>query len=64
MEAMDDRSDILMLRGVAALCPDCAGERVFVPVDGDAYCCTSCAAGVLLLLEADRTEPRPSRQVA
>jgi hypothetical protein len=53
---MSDRSDLLMLCGVAATCADCGDERVFVPVDTDdtrggpgAYCCTSCDAAVFLL---------------
>jgi hypothetical protein len=42
-----------MLTGVARGCPDCQGERIFVPVDdcdGDVceYCCTSCGAAVLI----------------
>lgn len=58
-------SDILMLSGVAAFCVDCAGERIFVPVDddcadgrpGDAceFCCTSCDAAVFLLEVLENT---------
>lgn len=56
MNPMDDRSDILMLRGIVALCPDCSDERVFVPVDSAAYCCTSCDAAVLMLEPVGVTE--------
>jgi hypothetical protein len=49
---MNDSADILMLHGVARDCPDCAGERIFVPVDdtGDEtseLCCTDCGAALL-----------------
>lgn len=43
-----------MLTGLARGCPDCHGERLFVPVEscdgGDVceYCCTSCGAAVLI----------------
>ncbi|CAA9356865.1 MAG: hypothetical protein AVDCRST_MAG72-1866 [uncultured Nocardioidaceae bacterium] len=60
---MDDRSDFLMLRAVAALCPDCTDERVFVPVDSDSYCCTTCDAAVLLL-DVVESAGRPARRVA
>lgn len=47
------RADLLMLSGVLATCADCAGERLFVPVDdagpGGEFCCTSCDAAVFLL---------------
>jgi hypothetical protein len=49
---MNDSADLLMLHGVARDCPDCGGERVFVPVD-DAepdraeLCCTDCGAALV-----------------
>ena len=66
---MDNMSDVLMLSGVAAVCVDCGGERIFVPVDeasfGDGpstgsgqpceFCCTSCDAAVFRLELIDRT---------
>lgn len=51
---MDNRVDLLLLESVVAVCADCAGERIFVPVDeccgGGAceYCCTTCGAAVLI----------------
>jgi hypothetical protein len=50
---MDDRVDMLLLKGVARPCPDCAEERLFVPADLDRaeqgeYCCTWCGAGLLI----------------
>ena len=51
---MDNAADLLMLRGVVRPCPDCANDRIFVPVaddcDRDAceFCCTSCGAAVLI----------------
>lgn len=50
---MDHSADMLMLRGVARPCPDCAEERLFVPADHDRvdtgeYCCTWCGAGLLI----------------
>lgn len=49
---MENASDLLMLQAVSATCGDCAGERVFVPVE-DGYpgefCCTSCDGAVFLL---------------
>jgi hypothetical protein len=49
---MNDSADILMLHGVARDCPDCVGERIFVPVDETGLdscelCCTDCGAAVL-----------------
>jgi len=50
-----NRSDILMLSGVVAMCADCDAEAIFVPVDegcdvdGCEFCCTSCDAAVFLL---------------
>jgi hypothetical protein len=50
---MSDPAEVLMLTGVARACPDCRGERIFVPAeacDGDTceYCCTSCGAAVMI----------------
>ncbi len=64
---MSDRSDLLMLSGVAVDCVDCGDERVFVPVDDagpGAYCCTSCDAGVFLLPVVDPALHRGSTRVA
>lgn len=63
---MDNAADLLMLSGVVRPCPDCADERIFVPVledcDRDAceFCCTSCGAAVLIdpVLEAAVTVRR------
>jgi uncharacterized protein (DUF983 family) len=54
-----DGVDMLVLKGVARPCPDCAEERLFVPADADLagaaeasagteYCCTWCGAGLLI----------------
>ena len=53
MSVMDDSVDMLLLKGVARPCPDCAEERLFVPADLDRpdiaeYCCTWCGAGLLI----------------
>ena len=61
---MENRSDILMLSGVVALCEDCGAKRIFVPVeDGCEFCCTTCDAAVFLLEVLDNTGT-PHRQVA
>ena len=45
-----ETSEVLMLRGTVAWCPDCGDERVLVPADGpDGLCCTSCDAAVFVL---------------
>jgi hypothetical protein len=43
--------EVLMLRGVAGHCPDCAEERILLPVDDDCFefCCTDCDAAVLMV---------------
>jgi len=41
-----DRSQMLMLRGQVALCPDCGDDRVMVPVGEGELCCTTCDAAV------------------
>ena len=48
-----------MLRGVMADCPDCAGERILLPVDDDGFefCCTDCDAAVLVV---EVLEPGPA----
>ena len=55
---MFDSADLLMLHGVARDCPDCGGERVFLPVDeagaeASELCCTDCGAALIadLVLE-------------
>ena len=56
-----ENSEILMRNGVVAFCADCAGERLFVPVedgcasDGCEFCCTSCDAAVFLLEVVENT---------
>jgi hypothetical protein len=50
---MSDPAEVLMLTGVSRACPDCDGERMFVPAqacDGDMcdYCCTACGAAVMI----------------
>jgi hypothetical protein len=65
MAGMDHGVDILLLKGVARPCPDCAEERLFVPADLDRhdvgeYCCTWCGAGLLIdPAIADGQTPRP-----
>jgi hypothetical protein len=67
VEVMENKADLLMLRGVLAGCADCGDERVFVPADlGDPageYCCTSCDAAVFLVtvLTVDRARRRRDR---
>ena len=49
---MENQSDLLMLRGESATCTQCAGEAIFVPVEGGfpgEFCCTSCDAAVVLM---------------
>ena len=48
-----------MLRGVIGRCPDCAGERILLPVDDDGFefCCTDCDAAVLVV---EVQEPGPA----
>lgn len=64
-----ENSEILMRSGVTAVCADCGGERLFVPVDdgcdfdGCEFCCTSCDAAVFLLDVLDNTG-QPHRRVA
>jgi hypothetical protein len=44
-----DRSDqVLMIGGITGPCPDCAGERLLVPIGGAGaeFCCTDCDAAV------------------
>ena len=59
---MNDSADILMLHGVARDCPDCGGERIFVPVeeastDAVELCCTDCGAALIadVALDYQRT---------
>ena len=68
MARMDHGLDMLLLKGVARPCPDCAEERLFVPADLDRpdiaeYCCTWCGAG--LLIDPSMADGRPpNREVA
>lgn len=70
-----DKSDVLMLTGTVAQCPDCGDERILVPVDfaggvdeldgpggadTAAFCCTTCDAAVVVLDEVDATSRRVS----
>lgn len=48
---MRDPAQILMLSGVARVCPDCLDQRLFVPTDecegeGCEFACTSCGAAL------------------
>lgn len=58
---MENKSQVLMLAGVTAFCPDCGAESIFVPVedgcevDGCELCCTACDAAVFLLEVLDNT---------
>ena len=58
------RADLLMLSAVLATCADCAGERLFVPVEdagaGGEFCCTACDAAVFLLATTPRLPRRDS----
>jgi hypothetical protein len=50
---MSEPAEVLMLTGVVRPCPDCHGERIFMPAeacDGDVcdYCCTTCGAAVMI----------------
>ena len=51
--------EVLMLRGLVGLCPDCQDERILLPVDdaGFELCCTDCDAAVVLPQEAGWTVP-------
>ena len=66
---MENRADILMVSGVVAVCADCGGDRIFVPVEdgGDLgtceFCCTTCDAAVFLLEVLDNTGA-PHRRAA
>ncbi len=44
-----ESSQVLMLHGTVAWCPDCADECVLVPTEvlGD-FCCTACDAAVFV----------------
>jgi hypothetical protein len=49
MEALETRTDLMLLSGVLAVCSDCAGEQILIPVDNsDEFCCTLCDAAVFL----------------
>jgi hypothetical protein len=65
---MNEKVDMLLLRGVARPCPDCAEERLFVPADLEQadygeFCCTWCGAG-LLIDPAHVSRKAPVRDVA
>ena len=62
---MENASELLMLRGVWALCADCDGEQVFLPIETGEFCCTGCDAAVFLLEVLDNTGSRlAAREVA
>lgn len=51
--AMSDFAEVLMLSGVAHICPDCLEQRIFVPadecdIDRCEFCCTSCGAAIVI----------------
>jgi hypothetical protein len=64
---MENKSDLLMLSGTMAQCPDCGDTTLFVPVDegcdvvGCEFCCTTCDAAVYLLDLADTSHQVLSR---
>lgn len=37
---------LLMLRGETRHCPGCATETIFLPVEGESWCCTACDLAV------------------
>ncbi|HET7172773.1 MAG TPA: hypothetical protein VFI30_00670 [Nocardioidaceae bacterium] len=50
---MNDPATLLMLGGVFRRCPDCQGDRIFLPADGGPgesgeICCTACGAALLV----------------
>jgi len=61
---MDDAADMLMLSGLTAGCTDCGDERVFVPVEDGAFCCTTCDAAVYLVTLVDPSARGLTRRVA
>ena len=64
---MENKSDLLMLSGTMARCPDCGDVTLFVPVDegcdaaGCEFCCTSCDAAVYLFDLAESSHQVLSR---
>ena len=60
---MENASELLMLRGVWALCADCDSEQVFLPIETGEFCCTGCDAAVFLLEVLDNTGGRPGARV-
>ncbi|HET7387538.1 MAG TPA: hypothetical protein VFJ19_12830 [Nocardioidaceae bacterium] len=53
---MRSKSDLLMLSGRMAECPDCGEQRLFLPVDrpdSGEFCCTGCDAAVYMSVMAE-----------
>jgi hypothetical protein len=64
MKTSLDSTQVLMLHGTVAHCPDCGDERVLVPADGaDGLCCTSCDAAVFVLGPAPGSGHRRAEEV-
>ena len=53
-----DKSETLMLGGVAAYCPDCGDERILLEVAETEFCCTTCDAAVYVLAVSPTNELR------
>ena len=64
---MENKSDLLALRGTMAWCPDCRDTTLFVPVDdgcgavGCEFCCTACDAAVFLFDLSDSSHQALAR---
>ncbi len=59
---MDNRVELLLLESVVSACPECGGDRIFVPVDDDCgagaceFCCTTCEAAIVIDPLVTRTD--------
>jgi len=51
---MENRVELLLLESVVSACPECGGDRIFVPVDDECgtgaceFCCTTCEAAIVI----------------